>query len=130
MLIFMPASPIGIVACLALCGLGLGIFGPANNAVIMRSSGSGSAAVLGGLVNMGRGIGTSLGIALVTLLLHVAGTGRAGQPDPVLALAGLAAAAAAAAGVATAIRPLAAARGGSPAQAAGQPDRDHSGAFS
>ena len=129
MLIFMPASPIGIVACLALCGLGLGIFVPANNAVIMRSAAAGSAAVLGGLVNMARGIGTSLGIALVTLLLHLAGTGAAGRPDPVLALAGLAVAAGAAVGVASAIRPLAAARGGPQAAAARQPDVDHSSAF-
>ncbi len=129
MLIFMPASPIGIVACLALCGLGLGIFVPANNAVIPRSGPVGSAAVLGGLVNMARGIGTSLGIALVTLLLHLAGTGAAGRPDPVLALAGPAAAAAAAAAVATAIRPRAAAGGREPA-AASRPDMDQSRAFS
>ena len=129
MLIFMPASPIGIVACLALCGLGLGIFVPANNAVIPRSGPAGSAAVLGGLVNMARGIGTSLGIALVMLLLHLAGTGAAGRPDPVLALAGLAAAAAAAAAVATAIRPRAAAGGREPA-AASRPDMDQSRAFS
>jgi hypothetical protein len=47
----------------------------------------------------------------------------------VLALAGLAVAAAAAVGVASAIRPLAAARGGPQAAAARQPDVDHSSAF-
>ncbi len=57
--------------------LGLGVFVPANNAVIMRSAPAGSAAVLGGLVNMARGIGTTFGIALVTLALHLAGSSQA-----------------------------------------------------
>ncbi|MFE9168800.1 MFS transporter [Streptomyces kebangsaanensis] len=63
---------------LGLAGLGLGTFTPANNAMIMsavpaRSSGTG-----GGLVNMARGLGTALGVALVTLALHLAsGSGTA-----------------------------------------------------
>jgi len=106
MLIVVPMSPGWAVPMLALAGLGLGAFVPANNAVIMRSAGHGSASVLGGLVNMARGIGTTLGIALVTLGLHLAGPGPAGRPDPVIALAVLAAAAAGAALIAAAIRPL------------------------
>ncbi len=109
MLIFMPMSPGRIVPMLALAGLGLGVFVPANNAVIMRSAEHGSASVLGGLVNMARGIGTTLGIALVTLTLHLSGPGQAGRPDATGALAVLAAAAAAAALIAAAIRPLGAA---------------------
>ena len=94
---FMPMSPAWIVPLLALAGLGLGVFVPANNAVIMRSAAAGSASVLGGLVNMARGIGTTLGIALVTLGLHLT-RAWAGRPrTPTLALAVLAAAAAAAA---------------------------------
>jgi hypothetical protein len=62
--------------------------------------------VLGGLVNMARGIGTTLGIALVTLSLHLAGPGQAGRPDATLALAVLAVAAVTAALVAATIRPL------------------------
>jgi MFS family permease len=83
---------------LALTGLGLGIFIPANNAAIMRSAPGDSAATLGGLINMARAIGTTLGIALVTSVLHLAagaaGTDTARDPAPLafgmLALAALA----------------------------------------
>jgi MFS family permease len=105
MLGVMPMSPGWIVPMLALAGLGLGTFVPANNAVIMRSAEPGSASVLGGLVNMARGIGTTLGIALVTLSLHLTSAG--GRPDATLTLAVLAAAAVAAAVIAATIRPLA-----------------------
>jgi MFS family permease len=111
MLIFMPMSPGWVAPMLAVAGLGLGIFVPANNAVIMRTAGPGSASVLGGLVNMARGIGTTLGIALMTVCLHLAGSGRAGVPDATAALAVLAAAAAAAALIAGTIRPLGSAAG-------------------
>jgi MFS family permease len=114
MLIVMPMTLGRAVPMLALAGLGLGVFVPANNAVIMRSAGAGSASVLGGLVSMARGIGTTLGIALVTLGLHLAGLGPAGRPDPALALTVLAAAAAAGAVIAATIRPLG--RGGPPAE--------------
>jgi MFS family permease len=118
MLIVMPMSPEWVATLLALAGLGLGIFVPANNAVVMRSAEAGSASVLGGMVSMARGIGTTLGIALVTLGLHLAGTGPSGRPDPVLALAVLAAAAVAGALIAAAIRPLAGGAGG------GRPGQD------
>ncbi len=51
---------------------------------------------MGGLVNMARGLGTALGVAVVTLALHAAG--RLGHPGagPVLAMAVLAAVALAA----------------------------------
>jgi hypothetical protein len=55
-LAFMPLSAALVVVLLALAGLGLGMFVPANNAAIMRAAGAGSAATLGGLVNMARGI--------------------------------------------------------------------------
>jgi hypothetical protein len=127
-LIIVPATDPAIAGCLALAGLGLGIFVPANNAVIMRSSVAGSAAVLGGLVNIARGIGTTLGIALVTLALHVtAGSrpgaaGRAGSPDVALALGVLAAAAAAGAVTALLIRPLPAGDAGPRGPDGGGPD--------
>ncbi|MFE0383235.1 MFS transporter [Streptomyces bungoensis] len=75
-----PPTAAWLAPVLALTGLGLGTFTPANNAMIMgaipaRASGTG-----GGLVNMTRGLGTALGVALVTLALHLAGgdTGPAG----------------------------------------------------
>jgi len=105
-LIAVPHTVAGIAACLAVAGLGLGTFVPANNAVLMRSAPARSAAVLGGLVNVARGIGTTLGIALVTLALHLSAGPAGGPSDPAAALAGLAAAAALAAVVALLIRPL------------------------
>ena len=124
MLAFMAGSTAGIVALLGLAGLGLGVFVPANNAVIMRSGAASSAAVLGGLVNMARGIGTTFGIALVTLALHLSGSGHS---RGTLAFVILAAAAGCAAAIATTIRPLGPA--GTPAAADRQPSREQSGAF-
>ncbi len=129
MLMFMPTTLVGILPCLALAGLGLGLFVPANNAVIMRSSTAGSAAVLGGLVNMARGIGTTFGIALVTLALHLAPLAADGRPEPGPAITVLAAAAAAAAVFALLIRPLGA---GTASAGAGRrlAESGSSGAFS
>jgi MFS family permease len=73
--IFVPVEPAAIVPLLALAGLGLGVFVPANNTVVMRGRAASSASLLGGLVNMSRGIGTTLGISLMALALHV-GTHR------------------------------------------------------
>ncbi|WOP39281.1 MFS transporter [Streptomyces sp. Li-HN-5-13] len=74
-LLVVPLTVAWLVPVLALTGLGLGMFTPSNNAMIMgaipaRSSGTG-----GGLVNMTRGLGTALGVALVTLALHLVGGG-------------------------------------------------------
>lgn len=72
-LLVVPLTIGWLVPVLALTGLGLGTFTPANNTMIMgaipaRASGTG-----GGLVNMTRGLGTALGVALVTLALHLSG---------------------------------------------------------
>ncbi len=103
MLIFMAGSTAGIVVLLGLAGLALGVFVPANNALIMRSGAASSAAVLGGLVNMARGIGTTFGIALVTLALHLGSSPPAGGT---LAFAMLAAAAGCGAVISMTIAPL------------------------
>jgi hypothetical protein len=78
---------------------------------------------------MARGIGTTLGIALVTLALHVSGSAGGGRrPDGTLAFAMLASACACAAVIALAIRPLPGPPGGqAPAETAA---REASGAFS
>jgi hypothetical protein len=98
-LIAMPLSTAGLAPLLAVAGLGLGTFVPANNTVIMGASPGASAGVLGGLVNMARGIGTALGISAVTLALHLSGPAPGGShgPDPRPALAMLAVIAVAAA---------------------------------
>ncbi len=66
-----PVTQATLVGLLALAGLGLGIFVPANNTVIMRSTADSSASLVGGLVNMARGIGTTFGISLMALALHL-----------------------------------------------------------
>ena len=96
-LIFAPVSPARIIPLLAVVGLGLGVFVPANNTLIMWNAPDRSAAVLGGLVNVARGLGTSLGVAFVALALHLARTpvsAAGGRPQPRLAFVFLAVASA------------------------------------
>jgi EmrB/QacA subfamily drug resistance transporter len=70
-------STVGILAGLALMGIGLGCFTPANNAAIMSASPPGHAGITGGVLNMTRGLGTALGVA-VAGALFTAGAGIAG----------------------------------------------------
>jgi EmrB/QacA subfamily drug resistance transporter len=67
------SSPTTLTPLLALLGVGLGVFTPANNTLIMGAIPVSSSGTGGGLVNMARGLGTALGVALVTLALHLAG---------------------------------------------------------
>jgi hypothetical protein len=69
--IVVPVTEVTVVPLLALVGLGLGIFVPANNTVIMRSTADSSASLVGGLVSIARGIGTAFGISLMALALHL-----------------------------------------------------------
>ena len=92
-----PAPDAVSVALLGLLGAGLGIYTPANNAEIMASVPVRDAAAAGGMVNMTRGIGTALGVAVVSLGLH-AGTFLR-QPDAGLTLSMAALAAVALVGV-------------------------------
>ncbi|MFJ5031956.1 MFS transporter [Streptomyces sp. NPDC088560] len=73
-LLVVPVTAAWLVPVLALTGLGLGTFTPANNAMVMGAIPAGSSGTGGGLVNMTRGLGTALGVALVTLALHLAGS--------------------------------------------------------
>src|ERR1700730_9410137 len=73
---FVPVTVQTVIPQLVRAGLGLGLFVPANNTVIMRSTADSSASLLGGLVSTARGIGTALGLALVALALHLGGTGH------------------------------------------------------
>jgi len=104
--VFVPVTALTVVPQLALAGLGLGLFVPANNTVIMRSTVDSSASLLGGLVSMARGIGTTLGISLMALALHLAGAGHgyAGSTQARPAFIVLAVVAAAAAALALAGR--------------------------
>ncbi|WP_079078405.1 MFS transporter [Streptomyces sp. CdTB01] len=67
----LPLSPVWLAVQLAVLGAGLGLFTPANNTVVMSAIPANSSGTGGGLVNMARGLGTALGVALVTLQLHL-----------------------------------------------------------
>lgn len=106
--IVIPVTQATVVPQLALAGVGLGIFVPANNTVIMRGIADSSASLVGGLVNMARGIGTTFGISLMALAWHLgssqAGHGYPGSGQARPAFAVLAVVAAAAAMIALASR--------------------------
>lgn len=53
-----------LAICLAVLGIALGAFTPANNASIMGAAPRERAGMAGGVLNMTRGLGTSLGVAL------------------------------------------------------------------
>lgn len=72
-----PAEHVWAAVWLLVLGVGLGVFIPANNSTVMAAFPARASATGGGLVNMARGLGTALGVAVVTLSLHVgAVTGR------------------------------------------------------
>jgi hypothetical protein len=140
--IAVPVTQATVVPQLALAGVGLGIFVPANNAVIMRGVADSSASLVGGLVSMARGIGTTFGISLMALAWHLgtqnsqAGNpGYSGSEQARPAFAVLAVVAAAAATIALASRaqargpakrpreadPSGADQRGKPSSAAGRP---------
>ncbi|MEV6604463.1 MFS transporter [Kutzneria sp. NPDC051319] len=72
-LCLLPLTDPVLAISLAALGIGLGLFTPANNAAVMAAIPAACSGVGGGLVNMARGLGTTLGVASVTLALH--GTG-------------------------------------------------------
>ena len=83
----------GLLVGLALAGLGLGAFTPANNAAVMSASPPGHAGVVSGMLNMTRGLGTALGVALTaTVFTALAGVTGANLPHASAAGHGLIAA--------------------------------------
>jgi len=72
----------GLLTGLALAGLGLGAFTPANNAAVMAASPPGHAGAVGGVLNMTRGFGTALGVAVAgALFTAVSKAGGGGVSD-------------------------------------------------
>lgn len=124
--VFVPVTAQTVVPQLALVGLGLGLFVPVNNTVIMRSTAGSAHSLIGGLVSMARGIGTTFGICLMALALHLSGAGRgyAGSTQARPAFIVLALVAATAAAIALAGRPQLRGPAGRPREA------DPSGGFS
>ncbi|MGO9889021.1 MAG: MFS transporter [Solirubrobacteraceae bacterium] len=79
----------GTLAGLAVTGVGLGLFTLANNAEVMSASPPGHAGVVGGMLNMTRGLGTALGVALAgALFTAAAGVAGARVVDAGVAAAG------------------------------------------
>jgi EmrB/QacA subfamily drug resistance transporter len=76
-----PATPVFLLL-LGVIGVGLGLFTPPNNAAIMGSVPPGQAGLASGVLNMTRGMGTALGLALTGLVFDIAG-GRSTGSSPV-----------------------------------------------
>ena len=82
-----PTAPVWVAGWLGVLGLGLGVFIPANNTTIMAAIPAAMSGTGGGLVNMARGLGTAIGVALVTLCLHLTRSEPAlAGPRPALAM--------------------------------------------
>lgn len=81
------ASPPAVAGLLLLTGASLGIAIPANNAVVMTAVPPSASAVTGGMINVARAVGTSLGVALTAIGVHAAQL-RGWAPAP-LVLGGL-----------------------------------------
>ncbi|MGO9198259.1 MAG: MFS transporter [Acidimicrobiales bacterium] len=83
------------LVALGLLGAGMGIFTPANNAAVMSAVPRTATGLVSGVLNMTRGLGTALGLALTTLVFEafagsvVSGSGNVsmGFRGAVLALA-------------------------------------------
>jgi EmrB/QacA subfamily drug resistance transporter len=70
--ILRPPGPV-FLALLAVVGVGLGLFTPPNNAAIMGSVPRDRSGLASGVLNMTRGMGTALGLALTALVFDVTG---------------------------------------------------------
>jgi MFS family permease len=75
-----PGSAGWVAPWLAVLGLSLGVYIPANNSAVMAAVPARMAGTGGGLVNMARGLGTAFGVAVVALALHLT-PGGGGSPD-------------------------------------------------
>jgi EmrB/QacA subfamily drug resistance transporter len=74
-----PTTPLFVVL-LAVVGIGMGAFTPPNNATIMGAVPPRQAGVASGVLNMTRGMGTSLGLAATGLVFDAVG-GSATAPE-------------------------------------------------
>ena len=69
-----------VLVLLTITGLGLGTFTPPNNAAIMGAAPRHQSGLASGLLNMTRGLGTSLGLALAGLAYTVGARPHPGKP--------------------------------------------------
>jgi MFS family permease len=66
-----PGALLVTLLLLALLGIGLGLFTPPNNSTIMGSAPANRLGVAGGILNMTRSLGTSLGVAATGAVLAI-----------------------------------------------------------
>ncbi|HEY6537925.1 MAG TPA: MFS transporter [Candidatus Dormibacteraeota bacterium] len=108
-----PTSGAVLLVELAMVGIGLGAFTPPNNAAIMGSVARNQAGMASGILNMTRGMGTALGVALAGLVFGLsAGVSISHISSPLLARQGTVAAAIFLAAMALAAALLSGLRGG------------------
>ncbi len=101
-------STIGIVTLLAGAGIGMGLFTSPNNASIMGAAPAQDAGMASGVLNMTRGMGTALGLAVTGAIFTVAGGDKGSMADAAHAFSVTAfvlAGVAVVAGVVSALRP-------------------------
>ena len=67
-----PSAP-AFLALMVIVGTGLGLFTPPNNAAIMGSVPKAQSGLASGVLNMTRGMGTALGLALTGMVFDIAG---------------------------------------------------------
>ncbi|HEY3940874.1 MAG TPA: DHA2 family efflux MFS transporter permease subunit [Acidimicrobiales bacterium] len=87
-----PGHAVFVVA-LAVAGVGLGLFIPANNAAVMSCTPKAESGVASGVLNMARGMGTALGLVLTGLVYALAASPRGGLRSSLIFLAAVAGAA-------------------------------------
>jgi EmrB/QacA subfamily drug resistance transporter len=99
-------STIWLLLLLAVIGVGMGLFTSPNNASIMGAAPEQQAGMASGVLNMSRGMGTALGLAVTASIFVVAGGGGGtdGAQHAFTVTAYVLAAIAAAAGVISALR--------------------------
>src|SRR5439155_4179307 len=74
-----PLAPVVVIlVALTMLGIGLGLFTPPNNSAIMSSAPSHRLGVAGGILNMTRSLGTSLGVAAAGTILALRLSAHAG----------------------------------------------------
>lgn len=70
--VFGSDRPVAVALLLVVTGMSLGIVLPANNAMVMTSVPPSAGAVTGGMINVARAVGTSLGVAVTSVGFAVA----------------------------------------------------------
>ena len=88
------AGQLTLITGLAVVGAGLGLFTPPNNAAIMAAAPKRQSGMAGGVLNMTRGTGTALGLALTGAAYELGASPWQGFRIAVLFLASMSAAAA------------------------------------